>query len=104
MGWINEDKAPGHEGYVVGLVPLCDDRWRELRYPNDKITVLHLKRVQVACTCGWRSQVLHAPIGTRFDPYCVSFSDERYDDDASRMWDHHVTNGVRQGGLVFVKP
>ena len=78
MGWLVDDEhIDDHEGYLVGVIK-DDWSWRELG-PND--TGTHkLQWVQIACSCGWRSQRLWAPIGAEWSPCCVFLdSDAEYD-------------------------
>jgi len=83
MSW-SHDATPGHEGYLVGLVPrvrgdhpnLEDDAWRPLTRGDSEAAAsgIYLYVVQVGCTCGWRSSRLDAPIGACWWPHLVDVS------------------------------
>jgi hypothetical protein len=94
MGWQNED-APGHEGYLIGLEPAPQDpgTWRELRYPDDKDRTLpSVEMFQVGCDCGWRSPRFRAPLGTSWAPFFLELP-YPYDDSlrsvAAELWGQH---------------
>jgi hypothetical protein len=86
MGWFS-DEAPGHEGYVVGLVEVGPYRWRELGV-DDQVAEA-IRWVQVGCECGWRSCRMIAPCRTRWYPSTVEIADE-YQDRAAALWRGHV--------------
>lgn len=92
MGWYN-DVAPGHEGFIVGLVPEGPSdggRFRELRYPDDEArgrTPIQLW--QVACVCGWRSPQLRAPPGAYWAPFTAELGDEDLEHLAAQLWSEH---------------
>ena len=92
MGWLDEEE-PGHEGYLVGLVPLegSDFRWRELTsfQERDKEPLERVRMVQVGCECGWRSPRIHAPLFTEWFPYVVSAPDW-FDEVARMIWKEHI--------------
>lgn len=81
MGWCSEDGS--HEGYLAGLVRTENESgsivFKELGYPRDEVS-RDLGHVQVACTCGWRSSRLHAPLGTTWSPYIVLLPRGEHDD------------------------
>ena len=93
MGWIN-DSAPGHEGYLIGIVPALnpDDtlRYRELCLATDadRDNVI-LRHVQVGCDCGWRSPRLAAPSSTRWRPSAVE-APLRFEEHARLLWHEHI--------------
>jgi hypothetical protein len=97
MGWTTEEN-PGHEGYVIGLVPDRElggvVRLRELRYPDDQAVVERVERVVVGCDCGWRSPHLLAPSGTSYAPFVCDLGggalSEAYRGRARRLWQAHV--------------
>jgi hypothetical protein len=99
MGWFN-DEFPGHEGYIVGLVPvdleaaraagaldLGGEEWRQYLDRHGRPVCWRelsskgaagepdkhqtVRVIQVGCDCGWRSQHFYAPSGTRFAPSIV---------------------------------
>ena len=97
MGWSFDD-LPGHEGYIVGLVQDETSSWRkrELRMGDEAQPVEH---IAVACDCGWRSQIVRAPYGTRFLPSTVVFrelDEERVEDLALAHWREHVERERRR--------
>ncbi|MBV8979289.1 MAG: hypothetical protein JO086_00135 [Acidimicrobiia bacterium] len=90
MGWFSSDH-PGHEGYVVGLVPRSEWAWRELTTGDDGEHPLRM--IAVGCDCGWRSPRLYAPPGTRWSPYIVDLPTKTDDERAYRIWWHgHIEN------------
>lgn len=110
MGWIRED-APGHEGFVVGLVRI-DYRtgeevahetgfWRELRGPHDDQPRAYgsIRAIQVACDCGWRSARIDAPYRTTYHPFAVDVPEDverRLCDE----WIEHAVAHTRAGKSV----
>lgn len=75
-------------------------QWRELRYadepPREERKIF---RVQVACDCGWRSQVLRAPFGTTWSPSVVwlpeaSVHAEAWEEAARKLWGEHARAGL----------
>jgi hypothetical protein len=112
MGWCN-DSFPGHEGYVVAFVErtmrVANDRrndevgsgvWRELGYPDDSAPgVLDVRRIAVACDCGWRSPTLYAPHnGATYRPFSVTLTSERDEERAREIWRAHChsLSGLRR--------
>lgn len=94
MGWIHED-SPGHEGYVVGLVPEVRPggyaRWHELGYPGDEYPQpVRVRVIQIGCDCGWRSQRFVAPAGAEWHPFRVSLNDKVVEADAESLWLQHI--------------
>jgi hypothetical protein len=87
MGWFRDD-AVGHEGYVVAVVA-SGPEFRELRYPHDTASQ-PVRVIQVACSCGWRSQRLEAPPGTRYEPFVVEFTREDDREAMAEVWDSHA--------------
>lgn len=116
MGWeLDPDDATDgefHEGYVIGVERVTEtnrhgrvretDRWSEVGADFDHTsddpaqrehrTVHH---VQVACSCGWRSERMFAPLGTYWAPCCTmlptTFDHEKAADEVTyRMWRAHV--------------
>lgn len=78
------------------------DQWRELRYPEKYEGAI--RRVQGACSCGWRSQVLTAPFRTHYVPHMVFFDEaveKAAEDDVIAQWKHHLqTPAPARLGLV----
>lgn len=121
MGWIHvegDDQLDEHEGYVVGLERLRNEhaQWREFsmhadgpRYDALKLEErkhgLRVEYVQVVCGCGWRSQVLMAPLGTRWDPSCITFPSllrgDDFDDAACRIWSEQHIEHIKQGTRAY---
>ena len=109
MGWFN-DNAPGHEGYVIGLVE--DDKGETWSPSGKRLRKLgtgdkartRIPFVQVACDCGWRSKVFIAPIGTDFWPSTVALTSERSEDRAAAIWRLHADDDtsrvVMNGGVL----
>lgn len=107
MGWISEDST--HEGYLVGLAP-CErtgqfvghvqGRWRELGGRDEKAQ--SLRNVKIACSCGWRSPLISAPIGCEFFPCFVS-APEWFETEAVKVWERHVreTGTAHDGGCTI---
>ena len=95
MGWIDPERAPDHEGYVVGLIDVGTrgwKNWRELRYPCDaEPRVTGIEMLQAACSCGWRSRMHHAPIvrPPKWYPYAI-VADEETEEGALVLWREHV--------------
>ena len=87
MGWLR-DGAPDHEGYIVGLAE-PGAPWRELGYPEDRAPRA-IRLFRVACECGWRSRVYHAPPGAKYTPYSAELYDAHAEHNAMRLWDRHV--------------
>jgi hypothetical protein len=92
MGWQSSD-APGHEGFLVGLVQDAAERdgWRELRSPGDDADRENVERFQVGCTCGWRSPRFRAPPGTSWWPFTLELPElhEPLRDVAGDLWCQH---------------
>ncbi len=94
MGWLRdsgEDWSYDHEGYMVAVEqPERGGEWRELGGPADEARrVIPVSYVQVACSCGWRSPRLVAPIGTEWVP-CSVMTSGAVDDLAYQIWaDEH---------------
>lgn len=78
MGWLVDDEhIDDHEGYLVGVIK--DGVWRDL-WIDDHAHGGPLMYMQIACSCGWRSQRLVAPVGTEWFPCAVFMrSDDEYD-------------------------
>lgn len=95
MGWFS-DNAPGHEGYVVGLVLdrerglARNEYWRELSPSDEQLGRIPVRRIQVGCDCGWRSRVIVAPYGTTWVPCCVFFALDADDELAGALWSEHA--------------
>jgi hypothetical protein len=115
MGWERwgDEAADGqfHEGYLIGVerVTYVDrlgcvvstNEWREVGADFDhnddpgqreRRPVHH---VQVVCGCGWRSERMHAPLGTYWSPCTtelpVTFDFEKAADEVTYlMWRAHV--------------
>ncbi len=122
MGWCHDDAA-SHEGYLVAVVS-DDDGWflgpvpgrmRELAsrahlYGAGKTAahaliareILHIRYVKAACSCGWRSPLLHAPDGTSWMPSIVC-APPWFEDAARALWLAHANacGPVPTGGLVL---
>lgn len=105
MGWFR-DGAPGHEGYLVGLVEhetaVSRTVWRELGRSWGDETDRRIERFQVACECGWRSRVFHTPkYGVQkpaeWYPYIVELHDSEIEDEAGRLWGRHVDEELTHG-------
>ncbi len=92
MGWQSSD-APGHEGFLVGLVQdeAARDGWRELRSPGDDEERKNVDRFQAGCTCGWRSPRFRSPAGTSWWPFILDLPKlhEDLEDVAREMWCQH---------------
>ena len=107
MGWMN-DAHPGHEGYVVGLVPVGDrqdDRWRELGVADKELGTIRLLKVQVACDCGWRSCRMDAPLHTTWSPFHVWF-DEVHNERQEMgfaIWMAHLASEIDAYALIGSK-
>ena len=86
MGWFFGD-APGHEGYVIGLLEYEPGMFQEIVGParakeiakslgvhaptverREKVVPTH---VQAECECGWRSPRVRAPFGAVWEPSTV---------------------------------
>lgn len=101
MSWFR-DEQPGHEGFMVGLVPAVnkdgresDWRFRELNAQDDgETTERQVRVVQVGCSCGWRSSYLSPPRGTVWFPYCVSTPSDAFEDEVRRIWNEHHMNAL----------
>lgn len=106
MGWSHDD-LPAHEGYIVGLVALegSSYRTRELG-SRDGDGDQPVERIQVACSCGWRSAIVRAPLGAEFFPSIVTFrkgDEERIEDRALLEWNAHIDRErARFGGRYYV--
>jgi hypothetical protein len=95
MGWGN-DSAPGHEGYLVGLLE-CDDvrrrgdGFRELTIHDDAEAAkgIFLRWVQVGCACGWRSPRREAPIGACWWSAYVD-APEWFEEECRIIWRAHA--------------
>ncbi len=95
MGWMH-DTAPGHEGYLVGLLP-CDDArrrgdgFRELTIHDDAEAAqgIFLRWVQVGCACGWRSPRMDAPIDASWWPAHVATS-AWFEEQCRVIWRAHA--------------
>ena len=109
MGWFNEN-APGHEGYVIGLVESVNgETWspagtRLRRLGTGDKAQKRVPFVQVACDCGWRSKVFSAPIGTEFWPSTVDLPSGRSEERARAIWRLHADDDtsriVMNGGVL----
>lgn len=101
MGWLN-DKAPGHEGWLVALVR---DEERGLAR-NDYFREMDLEDVrslrceaaprpgmnmQVGCDCGWRSPRMRAPSGAEWHPFMLTV-DEATEDACRALWREHLNH------------
>lgn len=85
MGWIDETH-PSHEGFLVGWRSARQgtytDDLKELKCPRHGETSqrnVKVSAVQMACSCGWRSALLRAPLGTVWHP-CMVFLDKHDED------------------------
>lgn len=94
MGWSHDD-LPTHEGYIVGVVALEGSSYRTRELGSiDNDADQPVERIQVACSCGWRSAIVNAPLGTRFSPSIVIFpsgtTEQRTEDRALLEWNTHI--------------
>lgn len=108
MGWVSDDGT--HEGYLVGLVDDEENRergsflghhpfrLRELGGSEDT-TCRQLLCVKAACSCGWRSPLLRAPVGAEFFPSVVH-APQAFEDACCNLWKGHViqTGRAPDGG------
>ena len=98
MGWFNEDVDPElrHEGHAVALVQEDGWRWRELGV--DDRGHHDITWMQVACTCGWRSPRMLAPVGTTWwrSIDLPAFLDDPYhwEDIAETFWAEHMAGDL----------
>lgn len=97
MGWVRDDGVDwhyDHEGYIVAQVKEDGD-WRDLGRGDEdrKDEGSFGLMLQVACTCGWRSQRQTPPLCTRWGAYYVSFrgdDEDAFRDAAAELWDRHM--------------
>lgn len=105
MGWIDcsgDEWRYQHEGYVVGIKRIeGTSQFRELG--SDDLDVIPLNWIQVGCECGWRSPRILAPSGTKWTPCCVTLPSERKDDEASLIWQRHVSSLADTEGMVLLR-
>ena len=97
MGWMRDsgdDWSYDHEGYLVAVEKIDGD-WREITPGDAHRGEFHVSHVQVACSCGWRSERLVAPLGTTWAP-CSVFTDGATDDLAYGIWADEHRNGVAE--------
>lgn len=67
------------------------EKWRELgMFDNDSKPIERVHRIQIGCSCGWRSPVFHAPLGTKYYPHTTDVP-EFAEDDLLTVWRHHLT-------------
>jgi len=102
MGWFILDGADGendHEGYLQGVVR-DDWGWRDLGLDDVGTLASHEFRVQVACTCGWRTERMLPPLGAEWAPCSVFLSEEADEEAAREVWltEHrqHATSSHRR--------
>lgn len=88
MGWFHPDR-PGHEGFLVALVPDGSGGHRELGYRSSDEERRPVDLVQVGCECGWRSARMQAPDGTEYAPYIVH-APEAFEEACKKLWTHHA--------------
>ena len=100
MGWTHE-MYPRHEGYLQGIEQRTDrpGHWRDFDLSDEARardgSGIMLTHVQVACDCGWRSQRIAAPTGTRYVPFSVVLSgwhEERFEEAARTLWNAHLAS------------
>lgn len=109
MGY--QDDSGIHEGYLVGIEREKDrtpngyvvstDRWHDIE-GDAYAPIRPVHHLQVECTCGWRSQRLLAPIGTRWIPHTVLLPSDELEDVTYLLWRRHVDDapeGHRTPGL-----
>lgn len=89
MGWLVDDELiDEHEGYLVGVVK-DDWQWRELGV-EDAVNPRFdgpISWMQIACSCGWRSQRLVAPLGTEWFPCTVMMRSDAEHDAFRSVWE-----------------
>lgn len=103
MGWLRYDGHPddeAHEGYITTVVQEGGiyAGWRELGLDDVAVSCDDILgvygptaaerrtyRMQIACTCGWRSHRMHIPIGVEWSPATLWLSVVD-DDTASTLW------------------
>lgn len=100
MGWFQED-APGHEGYVIGAVPVVDERgrerpgfWRVLTRDERGMS----SQLQAECECGWRSPRVHVypPVEWNGIMMCSTSQSDRM----AEYWSEHIElELLRERGL-----
>lgn len=104
MGLFNEDLDPRHlhEGYLVGIVLATDAggapsswRYRELSLSAGDDGNVRLTRVQMGCSCGWRSPRLVAPVGTLYFPSIVD-APQAFEDECAARWHEHLQQEASQ--------
>lgn len=99
MGWCST--CGTHEGFLEGLkvadrgafLPGSPERQRALGDTRDEPYEGTVYRVRVACSCGWRSQVLFAPVETEWAPSRV-FAPAWFEDQCAQIWKLHVLCAV----------
>lgn len=94
MGWIDGT----HEGFLEGLcrdprcgafVPGSDERMRALGDAVLDRDPTPVSLLRIGCCCGWRSQVLHAPMTSEWIPNAV-FVPAWFKERCLYVWTAHV--------------
>lgn len=120
MGWLCD--LDGHEGFLVALVPhdLPRERagdcslanrygisesglYREVRYPEAH-AVRGIRKICIACDCGWRSPYLDVPISVEAEyAPCSLFlrgaHAEGIEDYCGDLWQAHAHNAISADAL-----
>jgi hypothetical protein len=93
MSWTRDD-CPGHDGELIGLVAEDPgdggrrDGFREL-HPDTDAAPDFLRWVAVACSCGWRSPRMEAPIDASWRDGQVDTS-EWFEARCRQIWRAHA--------------
>jgi hypothetical protein len=77
---VTSSESLGHGDLVIDSDELVFGVWSD-----DRRRRVREYRVQVACACGWSSQLLPVPLGTSWAP-CSLILDERDEDAARDLW------------------
>lgn len=90
MGWCNDDDD--HEGYVQGVVR-SGYGWRDLGLDDTATLDATQFCIQVACSCGWRSERMSPPLDAEWAP-CSVFMSGADEDAAHAIWRSEHRDGV----------